>query len=73
MPLISTSVNRKNRESLLEPSVIETEFGNEIEYLFFSIKKSYFESSTLIDLSAKEPVLLRKGKIQFEDIIQKFK
>lgn len=73
MPLISTSVNRSNTASLLEPSMIEEEFGNEVEYLFFSKKKSYFEASTLIDLTGKEPKLLRQGKIQFDDIIQKYR
>ena len=73
MPLISTSVNKSNRESLLEPSIIEEEFGNEVEYLFFSKKKSYFEASTLIELTGMEPKLIRPGKIQFEDILQKFR
>jgi len=29
-------------------------------------------ASTLIDLSDSVPVLLREGKIKFEDIIEKF-
>jgi len=73
MPLISTSVNKSNREALLEPSVIEEEFSGDVEYLFFSKKKSYFETSTVIELTGTEPKLLRPGKIQFEDIIQKFR
>ncbi len=72
MPLISTSVNKASRESLLEPSVIEEEFGNQVEYMFFTKKRLYFEASTLIDLSDSEPKLLRQGKIQFEDILKKF-
>ncbi|QQS36889.1 MAG: threonylcarbamoyl-AMP synthase [Ignavibacteriales bacterium] len=73
MPLISTSVNRANRESLLQPSVIEEEFGHEVEYMFFTKRKSYYVASTLIDLTGSEPVLLREGKIQFDDIIKKFR
>lgn len=73
MPLISTSVNKTNRESLLEPSIIEEEFGNDVEYMFFTKKRLYFEASTLIDLSGLEPKLIRQGKIQFKDILKKFR
>jgi L-threonylcarbamoyladenylate synthase len=72
MPLVSTSVNRSNQAPLVEYSVIKEEFSSEIEAIFFTEKKSYFEASTLIDLSDSTPKLLREGKIKFEDIIKKF-
>ena len=72
MPLISTSVNRSGENPLLEPSMIENEFYSEVDAIFYSNKKTIHHASTLIDLSDSEPVLLREGKIKFEDILEKF-
>ena len=71
MPLISTSVNRTGNEPLNHPSQIIQEFANEVDAIFYSDKKSFFEASTLIDLSKDEPVLVREGKIKFVEIIKK--
>lgn len=71
MPLISTSVNRTGNEPLNHPSQIIQEFANEVDAIFFSDKKSFFEASTLIDLSKNEPVLVREGKIKFVEIMKK--
>ena len=72
MPLISTSVNRSNNPPMLDPTVIADEFSSEINAIFYSDKKCYYEASTLIDLSDTAPILLREGKIKFEDILEKF-
>jgi L-threonylcarbamoyladenylate synthase len=72
MPLISTSVNRSNQLPMLEYSMIKEEFSSEIETIFFTEKKSYFEASTLIDLSDSTPVLIREGKMKFDEILKKF-
>jgi L-threonylcarbamoyladenylate synthase len=72
MPMISTSVNRKNQKPIVEPSVIRDEFADDVPVIFYSEKKSFYESSTLIDLSDSKPVLLREGKIRFDDLIEKF-
>ncbi len=71
MPLISTSVNRTGNEPLNHPSQIIQEFANEVDAIFYSDKKSFFEASTLIDLSNDEPVLVREGKIKFVEIMKK--
>jgi len=71
MPLISTSVNRTGNEPLNHPSLIIQEFANEVDAIFFSDKKSFFEASTLIDLSKDEPVLVREGKIKFVELMKK--
>lgn len=73
MPLISTSVNRNNSAPLLEVSLIEEEFGSEVDAIFYTEKKSYINASTLIDLSNYSPKLLREGKIKFSDLMKKFK
>ena len=72
MPLISTSVNKSDTKPLTEVSLIKDTFNSEVEAIFFTEKKSFIEASTLIDLSDSNPVLLREGKIKFDDLLQKF-
>lgn len=71
MPLVSTSVNRSNNPPLTEPSLIIDEFSYEVDAIIYTESKSYFEASTLIDLSDEEPKLIREGKFKFEDLIKK--
>jgi L-threonylcarbamoyladenylate synthase len=71
MPLVSTSVNRTGSEPLNDPSQIIQEFSNEVDTIFYSDKKSFFEASTLIDLSKSEPALVREGKIKFVELMKK--
>lgn len=72
MPLISTSVNRTEEEPLNDVSLITEIFGNEVDAIFYNKKKSFFQASTLIDLTGDEPVLIREGKIKFNDLMKKF-
>jgi L-threonylcarbamoyladenylate synthase len=71
MPLISTSVNRTGKKPMNDPSMIIQEFSQEVDAVFYSENKSFFEASTLIDLSTEEPRLLREGRIKFVDLIKK--
>jgi len=71
MPLVSTSVNRTGNEPLNDSSMIIQEFSNEVDAIFYSNKKSYFEASTLIDLSKDEPALIREGRIKFVELMKK--
>lgn len=73
MPLISTSVNRSGKEPMNDPDMIMQEFGKEIDALFYSAQKSFFEASTVIDLSDDKPKLIREGKIKFSEIIKNFR
>jgi L-threonylcarbamoyladenylate synthase len=72
MPLISTSVNRSDMEPLTEISLIRDTFSSEVEAIFYTEKKSFIKASTLIDLSDSNPVLIREGKIKFDDLLKKF-
>ena len=72
MPMISTSVNKKENEPLIDPIMIRDEFGSEVDTIFYSDKKLFFESSTIIDLSDSKPLLVREGKIKFADLLKKF-
>lgn len=72
MPLISTSANRSSQSPILEPSLIRDEFLYEVEAIFYSEKKPYIESSTIVDLSGDKPVLVREGRIKFNDLVEKY-
>ena len=71
MPLISTSVNRTGNEPMNDSSVIIQEFLSEVDAIFYSDKKSFFEASTLIDLTGEEPKLVREGRIKFVELMKK--
>jgi L-threonylcarbamoyladenylate synthase len=72
IPLISTSVNRSNKPPMREFSEIRDEFSTELDAIFFTEKRSFFEASTLLNLSEEEPVLLREGKIKYNEILSIF-
>lgn len=72
MPLISTSVNRKDEPPMDDCSMIRQEFNFEVDALFCSQKKTIHLSSTLIDLTKNEPILIREGKIKFNEIMNRF-
>ena len=71
MPLVSTSVNRTGNEPMNDSSLIIQEFANEVDAIFYSDKKSFFEASTLIDLTGDEPKLIREGRIKFVELMKK--
>lgn len=72
MPLISTSVNRSNKPPLMEPSLIFDEFSSEVDAILYTEKKSYYESSTIIDLTENKPLLIREGKMKFDELLSKY-
>lgn len=71
MPLISTSVNRTGSEPMNDPTMIIQEFANEVDAIFYTDNKSFFEASTLIDLTTDDPKLVREGRIKFVDLMKK--
>jgi L-threonylcarbamoyladenylate synthase len=72
MPLISTSVNRKNQPPFTEPSLIKDAFASEVDAVFYTDKKSYYDASTIIDLCDSDLKIVREGKIKFEDLLAKY-
>jgi L-threonylcarbamoyladenylate synthase len=72
MPLISTSVNRKDQSPLNEPSLIKDAFASEVDAVFYTDKKSYFDASTIIDLCGSDLKIVREGKFKFEDLLAKY-
>lgn len=72
MPLISTSVNRAKEPPINDYAMITQEFNDEIDTLFYTNKKLYSASSTIIDLKDSYPKLIREGKIKFTQVIKMF-
>ena len=73
MPLISTSVNKSGQAPLNELSIFENEYSSQVSAIFYTEKKSFVNSSTLIDLSESVPKLIRQGKMKFVDLLEKYK
>lgn len=72
MPLISTSVNRRAEEPMIDPTIIIQEFRGEIDAIYYSKNKMLTAGSTLINLMGDEPRLLRQGSFNFDDIMKRF-
>jgi L-threonylcarbamoyladenylate synthase len=72
LPVISTSVNRSNQKTLTEPSEIIMEFGKEVDSIFFTSRSVEKSASTIIDLTGKQPKLIRDGAIKFVELLEKF-
>jgi L-threonylcarbamoyladenylate synthase len=72
MPLISTSVNKNNQAPLTEHSIIKDKFASEVEAVFYTEKKSFFDASTIIDLCGAKLKKVREGKIKFEELLAKY-
>lgn len=69
-PLISTSVNRSGEVPFTQPEVIIDKFLNEIDAILFHTESADEKSSTIIDLTANKPKLIREGSIKFVELLQ---
>jgi L-threonylcarbamoyladenylate synthase len=73
MPIISTSVNRTGSLPINHPEIIKQEFSSEVSGIFYSNKKYFDKVSTLIDLTGNDLILLREGKVKFDELAKKYK
>lgn len=69
-PLISTSVNRSGEAPLTRPEVIIDKFLNEVDAVLFHTESADEKSSTIINLTANKPKLIREGSIKFVELLQ---
>lgn len=72
LPLISTSVNKSGQNALNDYNAIEKEFSEDVDALFYTKSKIKPIASTIIDLTAEKPKLIREGTIKFVDLLEKF-
>jgi len=71
-PLISTSVNRTGENPLNRIDQIVNNFLQEVDAIFFNAETKEYKSSTIIDLTSKQPKLIREGSIKFVELLKYF-
>jgi L-threonylcarbamoyladenylate synthase len=71
-PLISTSVNRTGENPLNEIDKIVNNFLQVVDAIIFYSETTERKSSTIIDLTSKQPKLIREGSIKFVELLQNF-
>jgi L-threonylcarbamoyladenylate synthase len=71
-PLISTSVNRSSEEPLNKIEQILNEFSKGVDAIVYHSVTIEQKSSTIIDLTSKQPKLIREGSIKFVELLQNF-
>ena len=71
-PITATSANRTGRPSAITADEIRLQFGNSLDALIDGGRLSVRGGSTLLDITADPPVLLREGPISFETLQEFF-
>lgn len=71
-PLVSTSVNRSGEPPLINADDIISEFGSDVDAVFYEQTGNDSAASTLINLTGTEPVVIREGKVKFSEIMLRF-
>ena len=70
-PLTATSANRSGMPSAITAGEVRTQLGDSLDALVDGGVLPYRGGSTLLDLTADPPVLLREGPVSFE-VLQQF-
>lgn len=71
-PLISTSVNRSGEDPINHIDPIVASFSQYVDAILFRSELTETKSSTIIDLTSKQPKLIREGSIKFVELLQNF-
>lgn len=71
-PLISTSVNRTGEDPINQIDQIVQKFSQYVDAILFQSESIERKSSTIIDLTSKQPKLIREGSIKFVELLQNF-
>jgi len=72
MPLISTSVNKSEETPILDYVEINEKFKSKVDAIFYTKQKRDNIPSTIVDLTEKEPKIIREGKIKVVELLRKF-
>ena len=67
-PITGTSANRSGQQDLLTLDAVEAELGGEVDYIIKAGPAPRGVPSTVIDLTAGAPCLVRLGSLPFEEI-----
>ena len=68
-PITGTSANRSGQPDLLDLDGIEFQLGHEVDYIIRSGPVPGGTSSTVVDVTAGEPRLIRQGALPFEQVL----
>jgi len=71
-PLISTSVNRSGEDPINHIDPIVASFSQYVDAILFRSELTEAKSSTIIDLTSKQPKLIREGSIKFVELLNYF-
>jgi L-threonylcarbamoyladenylate synthase len=71
-PLISTSVNLSGQEPLDSVEMIIEKFSSLVDAVYYTREQLPRTYSTIIDLTASEPKLIREGSIKFVELLNHF-
>ena len=71
-PLISTSVNRSGENPINQVDQIIENFAQDVDAVFYHKEDIEEKSSTIIDLTSKQPKLIREGSIKFVELLKNF-
>ena len=71
-PLISTSVNRSGENPIIEIDNIIQNFSEDVDAILIHSESTEKKSSTIIDLTSKQPKLIREGPIKFVELLKNF-
>lgn len=71
-PIISTSVNRSGENSINQIDKIVQNFSEDVDAILIHSESTEKKSSTIIDLTSKQPKLIREGPIKFVELLKNF-
>jgi tRNA A37 threonylcarbamoyladenosine synthetase subunit TsaC/SUA5/YrdC len=70
MPITGTSANRSGEEDLLTVESVEAQLGPQVDCIIRCGPVPRGVASTVVDVTAGAPKLLRQGALLFEQILQ---
>lgn len=68
VPITGTSANRSGRPGLTTAEAVRCEFGDELDLVMDTGETSKGLASTVLDLSGKQPRILREGAVSLHEI-----
>lgn len=71
-PLISTSVNKNGENPINQIDKIVQNFSEDVDAILIHSESTEKKSSTIIDLTSKQPKLIREGPIKFVELLKNF-
>lgn len=71
-PLLSISFRDQKYASNKSHEVLTEEYADLVDAIFYTNSESFNSDSSLIDLTSKEPVILKESKIKIQKYIDKY-